>query len=158
MGLLISLSTLLMVIYAAYREEAAQMPGDASPEFVTVTKLDKANGLIGYRVFCLRPVHETFIREQDGKQVKQTILRHVCEQQDCSVSMKEARVYDSKGWRLAHSVAWERLAVGAMVLKSADGKKLNPRYLRVVRDDALILVIPEREPAIIAEEPVPKAK
>jgi hypothetical protein len=52
----------------------------------------------------------------------------------------------------------EQLSAGGMILKSVDGKKVNSRYLRAVREDILILVLPVVEPVLIAEENLPKGK
>jgi hypothetical protein len=96
--------------------------------------------------------------EQNGKRVKRTFLRHVNEQVDDQVSLRGARVYDSKGRRLGQAAAFERLSAGGMFLKSADGNKVNARYLRAIREDLLILVLPVVEPVLIAEENLPKGK
>jgi hypothetical protein len=51
------------------------------------------------------------------------------------------RIYDTKGKRVSAAKARDRLVVGRPVLLSADGKKVDARYLRLVNADTLILVI-----------------
>jgi hypothetical protein len=142
MGLLLQSGVLALALYAAYRAESAQVTGEASPEFVHVLKLDKEKGLLAYRAFALKPVQEIVTVEVNGKSVKRTLLRHTNEQLDHEVSLRGVRVYDSKGRRLGQAAALERLSAGGMILKSADGNKVNARYLRAIREDMLILVIP----------------
>jgi len=143
-----------MAAFAAARDDAALEPGEASPEFVTVTKVDTEKGLLVYRYHHMIPVHQEYFREEGGKHVKHTIVRHICEQVEVTIAIKEARLYDAKGRRVA-ARGWERLAAGTTILKSADGNKVHPRYLRAVRDDILILVLPTREPEIIGEVILP---
>jgi hypothetical protein len=158
MGLLIQVGMLALAAYAAYRDEATQVTGDASPEFVTVLKLDKEKGILTYRIFALEGVQEIVTQEENGKSVKRTFLSHVNYQADREVSLRGSRVYDSKGRRLGQVAAMQRLSAGGMILKSADGKKVNARYLRAIREDMLILVVPVVEPVLIAEENLPKGK
>ena len=155
MSSFIQMGILALSLYAAYRDESAQVTGDAFPEFVSVLKLDKEKGILTYRVFALKPVHETFNATVNGKSVKRTILRHVTEQIDHEVSLRGARIYHSKGWRLGQAAALEQFSSGRVILKSADGTKVNARYLSAVREDMLILVLPVPEPILIAEETLP---
>ena len=106
----------------------------------------------------MKGVQEIVTEQENGKSVKRTFLRHVNEQVDHQVSLRGARVYDSKGRRLGQAAAMQRLSAGGMVLKSADGNKVNARYLRAIREDLLILVLPVVEPVLIAEENLPKGK
>jgi hypothetical protein len=158
MGLLIQVGMLTLAAYAAYCDEAAQVTGDASPEFVTVLKLDKDKGILTYRILTLKEEQQTVTQEENGKRVKRTFLSHVNYQADREVSLRGARVYDSKGRRLGQATALKRLSAGGMILKSADGNKVNARYLRAIREDVLIMVLPVVERVLIAEENLPKGK
>jgi hypothetical protein len=158
MGFFFQVGMFALAVYAAYRDESSQVTGDVSPEFVTVIKVEKEKQALTYRLFTKRAVHQIVTEEVDGKSVKRTYLRHVCERQDHYVSLKDIRVYNAKGWRLSQASALEQLLEGATMLKSADGNKVNARYLRSVREDTLIMVVPVVEPIVIAEEVLPKNK
>jgi hypothetical protein len=158
MGLLIQVGMFALVAYAAYRDEATEVTGDATPEFVTVLKLDKEKGILTYRIFALKGVKEIVTEEKNGKNVKRTLLGHANYREDREVSLRGARVYDSNGRRLGQAVALERLSPGVVILKSSDGKKVNARYLRAIREDVLVLVLPVVERIPIGEENSPSGK
>ena len=156
--LLFRFGVLLVSLFEAYRQDYAAAPGQASPEFVTVTKVDKQKGMLGFEYHCQRPVHEEQIQVRNGKRVKQTTIRYVNERRDFLVSLTKVRVYDTKGQWLWPVAAMERLKTGATMLKSADGNKINPRYLSALRPDVLILVLPTEDPAVFSEELAPDKK
>jgi hypothetical protein len=155
--LLFHCGVLVLSLYDAYHQDVVALPGEASPEFVTITELDKRKGMLGFEYRCQRPVHELQILERNGRRVQQTTIAHVNERQDFLVSLKAIRVYDAKGQWLWPVVAMDRLKSGATILKSADGKKVNPRYLPALRPDVLILVVPA-EPVRFTEELAPDKK
>jgi hypothetical protein len=62
----------------------------------------------------------------------------------CAVefSLKDGEVYEAGGGRLDAEAVKRRLVVGATVLVSTSGKKVDPAYLRIVEKGSLILVPP----------------
>ena len=97
MGLILRLSMVAIAAYATSREDAAELPGEASPYFVTVIKLDKESGLFAFRFLTVSVVSETVMAEEQGKRVKKTTLRQVPMEVDCHYCMNKARFYDVKG-------------------------------------------------------------
>jgi hypothetical protein len=59
------------------------------------------------------------------------------------VDVKDLTVYTADGKEADKALALKRLADGAAVVVSADGQKVDPRYLRLFRDDVLVLTSPE---------------
>ncbi|AMV26293.1 hypothetical protein VT84_17985 [Gemmata sp. SH-PL17] len=69
-------------------------------------------------------------------------------QQDVAKSVpltevKELKVYTADGKEVTVADATKRLAKGGTVVVSADGKKVDPRHLKLFRDDVLVFVSPE---------------
>ncbi|MBA4062131.1 MAG: hypothetical protein C0501_00165 [Isosphaera sp.] len=67
--------------------------------------------------------------------------------------VKELKVYAADGKEVAVADAVKKLAAGGTVVVSADGQKVDPRHLKLFRDDVLVLVSPElaaAPPAVMA--------
>jgi hypothetical protein len=69
----------------------------------------------------------------------------------CAVefSLKEGTVYDVKGNKLSAETARKQLGIGDTVLVSTTTKKVDPAYLRVVNQEALIFVHPQPKPPTV---------
>jgi hypothetical protein len=142
MGSIVRLSVLLVAACATYRGCKTELPGEAAPQFATVTNVDKEKGVLSYRFSTKRVGFVEQICDENGKQVKKATLVHISEQNEESALMKDVHYYNAKGMRLSPSVAWRRLSAGTVVLLSTDGKKVHPQYLRAVQKNTLILVVP----------------
>ena len=69
----------------------------------------------------------------------------------CAVefSLKEGTVYDVKGNKLSAETIKKRLGIGDTVLVSTTTKTVDPAYLRVVNQEALIFVHPQPKPPTV---------
>lgn len=69
----------------------------------------------------------------------------------CAVefSLKDGAVFDVKGIKLSLEAAKKRLGIGDTVLVSTSGKKVDPSYVRIVKEDVLIFVHPRPAPATV---------
>lgn len=57
--------------------------------------------------------------------------------------VKNLKVYTADGKEVPVADAEKQLKAGGTVVISADGKKVDPRHLKLFRDDVLVLVSPE---------------
>ncbi|QJX00219.1 hypothetical protein [Frigoriglobus tundricola] len=57
--------------------------------------------------------------------------------------VKGLKVYTADGKEVPVAEAEKQLKAGGTVVVSADGKKVDPRHLKLFRDDVLVLVSPE---------------
>jgi len=57
--------------------------------------------------------------------------------------VKDLKVYTADGKEVPVADAEKQLKTGGTVVVSADGKKVDPRHLKLFRDDVLVLVSPE---------------
>jgi hypothetical protein len=57
-----------------------------------------------------------------------------------SFSLKDGQVLDINGKKLGAESMQKRLVPGKIVLLSSDGKKVDPIYLEIVKEDTVVLV------------------
>lgn len=57
--------------------------------------------------------------------------------------LKNLTVYTADGKEADKALALKKLAEGGVAVVSADGQKVDPKYLKLFRDDTLVLVSPE---------------
>jgi hypothetical protein len=128
-------------------QDGPQIPETASPYFATVVKLDRAAGVLTFHSMMLEKVKQYGTYEQDGKKVQGWYWDHVYGERQVPFSLKDGQAYDALGTRLSGDEFWKRAAVGATVLVAPDGQKVAAGYLRVVRQETLILVPPPPKPS-----------
>src|SRR5262249_4065158 len=136
-----------------------KLPGSPPPYIVAAAEGNKDAGEIIYHEVVLVPVLREEIVLKNGKQEKVTTYATVPTARHVKFSIKSGSVFDVKGNKLEDEAVWKRVAVGSAVLIAVDGKKVDPAYLQIVKDDPLILVPPppklqpERAPAPPPEIP-----
>jgi len=148
---------------------AAPLPADTPrevtgppPRLVLIQKVDKARKLVSTCEFEAVPVtkQKTVQKKVGGQVVAETVnyIEYVHVRKEVPFRMKGVVVYDTEGKVLAPDTYWQRLKVGAVVLLSADNKKVDPAYLKFARPETLILVLFPEEPGEtvpIPPEPIP---
>jgi hypothetical protein len=75
--------------------------------------------------------------------VKEFQTRSELREETMKHALRGMEFYDARGEKVKKEDAFKRLTPGAVVLMSADGKKVHPAYLRIFKDDTLILVQPK---------------
>jgi hypothetical protein len=156
--LLVVLS-LVIAATMATAQEKPKTPTGLPPTFATVVVLDKPQAVIDLAEVTVRMVPEERVKlvTKDGKaeEVKYTVLRPVAEQHIRRLELKSAEVFDARGKKLGSEEVWKRLAVGATVLVSADGQSVDPAYLGVLAQDALVFVSPQYAARLGGSAPPP---
>jgi hypothetical protein len=132
----------------ASAQEKPQSFRGVPPRFVTVLQIDQQAGEQELVNVTVRFVAEEVIRQvkQDGKveEATETIHKPVYEEKMVgSIALDSADVFEAGGKKLSSDEVWKRVAVGAAVVVSADGKKVNPAYLRALAKDTLVFVSPQ---------------
>jgi uncharacterized protein (TIGR03067 family) len=102
-------------------KEKAKLPKGPAPRFFAVTEIGDDN------------IKFTELSIRDGRQV---IFDYV-------PTLTETKIYDASGKKITAEQCRKRVKLGTVVLVSADKNMPDPAYLKVVRDDAVILV-PDR--------------
>jgi hypothetical protein len=151
---------------------ALAQPG-LPPVFKTVAGADKEKGQILFTETVTRavPVQREIAKEvieivngmQVKKVVKVTVTEYVMEhvQQTVSHDAAKSRVITPDGKQLPIDEVWKRLKAKSIVLVSADGNTPSAEYLRMLRPEALIIMLPRvTDPPIVAPklEPIPPPK
>jgi len=140
-------SSVLALAVAAAGPSARPLPKGAPaspPQFVTVAGIDRANNAVTLNETQTTyvPYTETETREENGKkvQVKVTRLKSEFRLVQKKFDVKSGKVYDAAGKLVRPSDLWRRLSVGATVLVSSDGKRLQPAWRQALTRSALIFV------------------
>jgi len=69
-----------------------------------------------------------------------TIYTPVYEEQARSIEVRSAEVFEAGGTKLKSDDVLKRVTAGTVVVMSADGKKVDPAYLRLLAKDTLVIV------------------
>jgi hypothetical protein len=138
---------------------ADEKPGISSgvpPFLVTVGSINRQKGEIGLRNRTVR-----FVWEPNR--------RAVYEEHGWTLTLASTQVFDVKGKKLTSEELWKRIAAGAVVAVSADGKEVDPGFLKAFAKDTLVFVSAEyavnhvtqqaaRAPALVPGDAVPAAR
>jgi hypothetical protein len=137
--------TILLGLFAAgvvpIREGAGVAPG-SPPEFATVGQLDQKKGEITLlqRNTVVVPVAVRVNR--NGIEQTETVYRQEIRIIERKYLVDGAAVYDPAGKKVETRKVWDQLGQGDTVLISSDGLPVDRRYLRVLRPNTLIFVVP----------------
>jgi hypothetical protein len=139
--------SLVIASTTAVAQEKPKTPTGLPPTFATVIALDKPQAVLDLAEVTVSMVPEERVKlvTKDGKavEVRYTVYRPVAEQHIRKLELKSAEVFDARGKKLGSEEVWKRLAVGATVLVSTDGRAVDPAYLGVLAQDALVFVSPQ---------------
>jgi hypothetical protein len=137
---------LTLLVVPSRGQDATKLPTGAAPSIFAVAGVDREKGT--YTVNQTVPVTEAYVTEKTvivggmEQKVKGVANRIVYKTVMVSRLLKGLEFYNLKGEKLKDDEATKRFVPGAVVLLSADGNKVDPAYLRIVKDDTLIVVIP----------------
>ncbi len=126
--------------------DPTKLPAGPAPTFLVIVGINKEAET--FEVYEVVPstqtveVKEKFI--EAGIEKSRTVLKELSIYKTGRVtqSLKGAEFFNVKGAKLKDEEGRKRFLPGSIVLVSSDGKKVDPRYLHLVKDDTLILVIP----------------
>lgn len=140
------LTVAMWVIALASHAVVAQDPGRADPKgppphFITVRNVDDAKGEMRFELTILSLV------PPDGKERPvpgaKPKFAHLTGRGN--VSLKKAKWAGGDGKEVGAEEAAKRLKPGVTVLLSADGAAVDPAYLRLFKEDTLVLTLPAEE-------------
>jgi hypothetical protein len=129
------------------------IPVGLQPQFAIVRSIDK--DMAEVTLSQLQAVAEVVPEKAivNGQEVTRNVSRKVMRTVEWQFSLKKGTVMDPAGKKFPAEEVWKRLKVGATVLVAS--QQPDPRYLRVVQPDTLILIVPP--PAIqLPKLPPPK--
>jgi hypothetical protein len=81
-------------------------------------------------------------RDENENPATQTKLLPVYEEQVRDVPLDSAQFSEAGGKKLSSEDILKRVAVGTIVVISADGKPVDPAYLKTLAKDTLVVVSP----------------
>jgi hypothetical protein len=104
----------------ALAKEEINPPKGLPPRFMTIAKIDKENIVL----IEVQPV--------EGRPAEFTETRR-------TARLKSLRGFDNKGKELKRAFWQKRLKAGDVVIVATDDKKIDAAYLRVLKDDTVVL-------------------
>jgi hypothetical protein len=135
-------------------------PGGAGPRLRIVSKTSWPEGIILCVWHEAHPVYETRTRMVNGKAEAYTVVKLVYESVSAEYDFGRDAFYDVAGNKLTREAVEGRVRQGDAVVVSSDGEMLSRAYLRVLKDDTLIIVpevraMPKPRPAPAASSTPP---
>jgi hypothetical protein len=130
----------LALTFAAPVPDVVPLPTTSPPVQCLVSlegegRIVLVNSVIEYR-------KETLTREVGGKLVSENVLVPVVTFRTQKYALKDVQVFDTQGKPVDEKKLPELLRERTPALVSADGKKVDPLHLRIVKDGTLVLVVP----------------
>jgi hypothetical protein len=104
----------------ALADDAVKPPKGVPPRFMTVAEI----GAETIELIEVQPV--------EGRSDESTTSRR-------KARLKLLHGFDTKGKELERAIWQKRLKVGDVVVVATDDKKIDPAYLRVLKDDTVVL-------------------
>jgi hypothetical protein len=134
-----------------------EQPTGPQPIFVVVTNLDVPQGILQIRrtqvVTVSVPVQETV--QVNGQQV--VVTKYVSENRtslmDVAYRLDKAAPQTAAGKKLTSAEAAKLIRAGSVILISADGRPIDPLFLRIVNPETVILVPSVPAPAVAPQGP-----
>jgi hypothetical protein len=105
---------------AALADEKVNPPRGLPPRFMSVASIDQET----IELIEVQPVEG---RPDDSAESRRT------------ARLKSLRGFDTRGQELERQVWQRRLKAGNVVVVAADDKKVDPAYLRVLKEDTVVL-------------------
>jgi len=137
---------LSVIVSTTTAEEKPAPSSGVPPLFRKVFQIDEQPARL---TLTNRTVH--FVSEKVAREVKrdgnadtetQTILKRVYEERVSDVPLDSAQVSEAGGKQLSREDILKRVAVGKIVVISADGMPVDPAYLKTLAKDTLVVVSP----------------
>lgn len=105
---------------AGTAQDRVKLPQGQAPRFFTVTEIGKDTVQVT-EVIKATPTRDDIVR-----------FAH-------KVKLKDLDILDAKGKKISPEDFRKRAKVGTMVLVAADEKAIDPAYLSILKDDAVVL-------------------
>jgi hypothetical protein len=134
---------LTVVASVAIAEEQPNIAPIVPPRFVTVHQIDKSNGKIALTTVTVRVMARAPAKEKETDGLKGPKVEPIYETLVESYEPGVGEVFDTHGKKLTDEDIWKRVKVGAIVLVSGDGNKVDPTYSEMVAKETLIFVLPQ---------------
>ena len=153
-SLAVALFVVNLVSPGVQKPDRPAAPKGPPPRFLTVQRVDPAKGEV---VFDLQIAAQgvldqpTLLVYPDGykRLTLGTKPLYVHPAEGFKVSLKNARWHGTDAKEISAEAGARRLKPGVMVLLSADGAAVDGAYLRMFKEDTLVLIV------AVAELPVP---
>src|SRR5262249_24892619 len=126
-------------------KEGKDSAAGLAPRHVSVTSTPEGKLQLDYPREAVQPVTSYVLRESQGRHYYEPVTTHrrtaVAGRQVLAPDRVE--VFDTQGRSVETKVLQKRASGGKPVaaLLSADGRKVDPYYLQVVKEDTLVIVI-----------------
>jgi hypothetical protein len=146
-AVLLAVALVSQVVLAQDKPTAPKGP---PPRFITVGRVDPAKGLV---VFDIQVVEQntldqpTILEYPDGyrRMTLGTKPTHIYLGEGFKVSLKKAKWRGADGKEVDADVVAKQLKPGMTVLLSADGAEVDQAYMRIIKADTLVLIVPADE-------------
>jgi hypothetical protein len=157
---LFGLLMLLLWVPGLRADEPLELPKGLPPSFVLARMGKDGNILIRQQVMEFVPVLEEAVVEENGqkKKVAVTTYRQVARVIESKLEGKSTQFFGTDGKEVDAKEAAKTLEKETAVLLSADGSKVDPFYLRFIKDGTLILAAPRKTTAPVPVPPVQPKK
>jgi len=139
-------------------EEKEKPPAPAPPPALAIVSLDKEGRFVMPMIMPVNvpvQVQEPVTRNGKTEVITQTVYRTEFQQVVQKWDARNFHVYDTTGKEILFAQLPGLLANPTPVLISYQGPKMDPLYLKVVKEGTLILVPPKPAPGLPPEAPVP---
>ena len=142
----VALLTVALMSHVVPTQDKPTAPKGPPPRFITVTSVDQAKGEV---VFDVQVVAQNVLDEPtilvypsgDKRLTLGTKPSYVHLGEGFKVSLKKAKWSSTEGKEVGVDALAKRLKPGVMVLLSADGGAVDGAYLRMFKEDTLVLVV-----------------
>jgi hypothetical protein len=125
-------------------QDATKLPRGPQPQMLFISSVDAKDGaiVITQAVMEAVPVEEERVRVQGGvtEKYKVTTYKFVTKLVKQPFVLKDHQFQLAGGQKLSAEEALKRLTPGKVVLLSVDGTPIDPAFLKIIKDDTLILV------------------
>jgi hypothetical protein len=140
---LLSMLVLGCLVATAGAQDTTKTVSGPAPSIIVVSSVDSAGTLLSKQIQVVTvpvQVPKEVIVGGMKQIVFQTEYRYETREVMVKHLLRGAEYYNAKGEKVKQEDALKRLTPGTIVLVSADGRKVDPAYLRIIKDDTLILV------------------
>jgi hypothetical protein len=122
-------------------ENATPSPG-LPPWFMTVGKVNLETKTLVLHIRTLHVVANDVPNGETiaGKTITERVNHRIYETRTSTVSLESATFTDAGGTKIDSADLAKRLEVGTAVVVSADGKEIDPAYLKALAKDTVVII------------------
>jgi hypothetical protein len=153
----VCLAAVLTALPAAAWATQGGLPKGPAPKLMVALVDDQGRPILLKEVVEMVAVQRKVTVQVNNRNEERTVTEHVPVQRTVPFDLGKARIFDATGKALEPKEAGKRIKGATAVLVSADGKPVDPFYLRLARPETLVVVSPELTRALVppAALPVP---